>query len=98
MKRIGQIIRERRESKGLLLKQVSITLPIDIAVLSKIERGERNPTRDQLCKLADFLDLDKDQLIIKYMSEKIAHTIADETLGLQILRASEKLYKRTKTV
>jgi transcriptional regulator with XRE-family HTH domain len=96
MKTTGEILRSQREIKGLLLRQVAAKLDIDTAILSKIERGERKPTREQISKLADILELNKDTLIIQFMSEKIAYEIADEELGLQIMKESEKKYKLVK--
>lgn len=98
LKTIGEIIREQREVKGLLLKHVAARLNIDIAILSKMERGERKLTKDQISKLADILDLKKDALIIQFLSEKIAYEIANEELGLQILKETEKKYKLLKKV
>ena len=98
MKTTGEIIREQREVKGLLLRQVAAKLDIDTAILSKIERGERKPSREQIIKLSEILELKKDTLIIQFMSEKIAYEIADEELGLQILKESEKKYKLVKKV
>ena len=40
-KTIGEILRENREKKGMLLRQVSAKLAIDTVILSKIERDER---------------------------------------------------------
>jgi transcriptional regulator with XRE-family HTH domain len=96
MKITGGILRSQREFKGFLLRQVAAKLDIDTAILSKIERGERKPTREQISKLADILELNKDNLIIQFMSEKIAYEIADEELGLQILKESERKYKLIK--
>ena len=59
LKKTGEIIREKREKKRLLLRHVSAQLDIDTAILSKIERGERKATREQITKLADILELDK---------------------------------------
>ncbi|NMC99303.1 MAG: helix-turn-helix transcriptional regulator, partial [Bacteroidales bacterium] len=63
MKTTGEIIREKREKNGLLLRQISAQLNIDTAILSKIERGERKATREQITKLADILQLDKESLL-----------------------------------
>ncbi|HRU17063.1 MAG TPA: helix-turn-helix transcriptional regulator, partial [Bacteroidia bacterium] len=60
MKKTGEIIREKREKKRLLLRHVSAQLDIDTAILSKIERGERKATREQITKLAEILELDKE--------------------------------------
>ena len=98
LKTTGEIIREQRETKGLLLRQVAAQLNIDIAILSKIERGERKATRLQITKLADILELKKDDLIIQFLSEKIVYEIANEELGLQILQESEKKYKQVNKI
>jgi len=93
LKTTGEIIREKREKKGLLLRQVSAQLDIDTAILSKIERGERKATREQITKLADILELDKESLLIQYLSEKILYEIQDEDLGIQALKVAEKTIK-----
>ncbi len=90
MKTTGEIIRQQRESKGLLLRQVAAYLDIDQAILSKIERNERKPTKMHIIKLAEFLKLDKDELIVQFMSDKIAYEIADEECAKRVLRVAEK--------
>lgn len=90
MKTTGEIIRQQRESKGLLLRQVAAYLDIDQAILSKIERNERKPTKVHIIKLAEFLKLDKDELIVQFMSDKIAYEIADEECANRVLRVAEK--------
>lgn len=90
LKTTGEIIREQREAKGLLLRQVAAKLDIDTAILSKIERGERKATREQIVSLADILDLKKDDLLIQYLSENIAYEIADDDLAKQALKVAEK--------
>ena len=53
-KTIGAILRELREIKGLLLREVGAKLSIDPALLSKIEQDKRMPTKDQVRSLANF--------------------------------------------
>lgn len=93
LKTTGKIIRKKRKKNGLLLRQLSAKLDIDTAILSKIERGERKATREQLLKLADILKLDKESLLIHYLSEKILYEIKDEELGMQALKVAEKKIK-----
>ena len=81
----------------MLLRHVSAQLDIDTAILSKIERGERKATRKQLTKLADILELDKEALLIQYLSEKILYEIQDEDLGIQALKVAEKTIKYRET-
>ncbi|HRA60102.1 MAG TPA: helix-turn-helix transcriptional regulator [Bacteroidia bacterium] len=89
----GEIIREKREKKGLLLRQVSAQLDIEPAILSKIERGERKPTRDQINKLTDILEIDKETLLVQFLSEKILYEIQHEDLGMKALKVAEKIIK-----
>ncbi|HAF30583.1 MAG TPA: transcriptional regulator [Bacteroidales bacterium] len=89
----GELIRGKREQKGLLLRHVSAQLDIDMAILSKIERGERKATKEQISKLADILEMDKDFLLIQYLSEKILYEIQNEELGIKALKVAEKAIK-----
>lgn len=90
METIGQIIRAKRESQGLLLRQVAAQIDIDQAILSKIERNERKPTKENIIKLSHVLNLDKEELMIQFMSDKIAYEIADEDCATKVLKVAEK--------
>ena len=92
-KSTGNRLREKREKKGLLLRQVAAKLDIDTAILSKIERSERKATKEQILNLAKILDLNKDDLIVQYLSEKILYEIKDEELGGKALKVAEKKMK-----
>ncbi len=90
MKTVGQIIRTKRETLGLLLRQVSAYADIDQAILSKIERNERKPTKDLILKIAEILQLDKQELLVQFMSDKIAYEIADEDCASRVLKVAEE--------
>lgn len=93
METVGQIIRARRVSLGLLLRQVASYVDIDQAILSKIERNERKPTKDNILKLAEILKLDKEDLFVQFMSDKIAYEIADEDCANKVLKVAEQKVK-----
>lgn len=98
MQTFGQIIRANREKHGLLLRQLAAQLDIDTAILSKIERGERKPNREQILKLAEILKLDKDELLIQYLSEKIAYEIVDEDVAAKTLKVAEQKVRYLKSI
>ena len=50
MDSLGNTIRKLREDKVLPLRTVAAFLDIDQAILSKIERGQRKPTRELVVK------------------------------------------------
>lgn len=79
---------------GLLLRQVAAYIDIDQAILSKIERNERMPTKKTIMKLADVLEFDSKQLLIQFMSEKIANEIAEEECASQVLEVAQQKVKQ----
>lgn len=93
MKTVGQILRSKRQKLGLLLRHVAAYVNIDPAILSKIERNERKPSKEMLHKFSEILKLDKEKLIIQFMSEKIAYEIADEDCASKVLKAAERKVK-----
>ena len=97
METIGQILRNKRQALGLLLRQVSAYVDIDQAILSKIERNERKPTKEMLKKLAEILNLDKDELLVQFISDKIAYEIVDEDCASKVLKVAEKKIKYLKS-
>ena len=97
METVGQIIRNKREALGLLLRQVAAYLDIDQAILSKIERNERKPSKENINRLAKILKFEKDELMIQYMSDKIAYEIADEDCADRVLKVAERKVKYLKT-
>lgn len=97
METFGDIIKNERESKGLLLRQVASALEIDQAIVSKFERGERKPTKEQVEKFAEYYNLDKNYLVTSWLSDKIANTIFyEENIGEVLKVAEEKaIYLKT---
>ena len=89
MKQVGKIIRETREQKGWLLRHLAAEIDIDQALLSKIERGERKATKEQIQKFANVLGLKKDELMIQYLSENIAYEIVNEKNAFVVLHVAE---------
>ena len=90
MNNLGQKIRKNRESHGLLLRQVASIIEIDQALLSKIERGERMATKNQIIALANFFKINECELLTLWLGEKIAYEIKDEENANDALKAAEE--------
>lgn len=90
MKKIGEIIREFREQKSLLLRQVAAEIEIDQALLSKIERNERMPTKDQVIRFAKFFKKDENELLVSFFSDKLVYEVKDEEVALKAMQVAEK--------
>ncbi len=95
-KPIGQTLRELREGKDLLLREVGAKLSIDPTILSKIERDERMPTKEQVKALADFYKEQKNEVIIAWLSDKLVHEVENEDLALQAMIVAEEKIKNKK--
>ena len=67
----GQYLRELRKEKGQTLHQVSKGTDIDSPLLSKLERGERLPTAEQIKKLAKYYKVSEANLKVKATAERI---------------------------
>jgi HTH-type transcriptional regulator, competence development regulator len=90
LKTTAELIRELREKNGLLLRQVAAEIEIDQALLSKIERGERMPTKDQIVRLAKFYKVDLDETLITFFSDKLVYEVQDEDVALKAMQVAEK--------
>jgi transcriptional regulator with XRE-family HTH domain len=97
MKKIGQVLRELRESKGLFLRQVGAELSIDPTILSKIERNGRMPTKKQVRALAKFFQEQENEIIIAWLSDKLVYYIENEELGLQAMKVAEQKIEYLRT-
>jgi len=85
MKNLGQLIRELRQAKRLLIRHVAVDLDIDPSLLSRIERGDKRPTRAQVIQLSEILGAEKNELLAKYLSEKVVSMLVTEPVALQVI-------------
>lgn len=90
MESFGKIIRKLREGKELPLRTVAAFLNIDQAILSKIERGYRKPTREQVVKLAGYFKVKENDLLVAWLSDKLVYELEDEDVALQALQTAEE--------
>jgi HTH-type transcriptional regulator, competence development regulator len=90
---IGEKLRHIREEKELPLRKVAALLDIDVAILSKMERGERKITKEVVLKLADIYEYNADELLVSFLSDKILYEIQDEDLGIEALKVAEERAK-----
>lgn len=93
MDNLGDTIRKLREKKELPLRIVSAYLDIDQAILSRIERGQRKPTREQVVKLAEYFNVNETDLLVSWLSDKLVYEVADEQIALKALKVAEEKIK-----
>ena len=93
---IGEKLRQLREENNLSLRKVAALIDIDVAILSKMERGERKLTKEIVLKLADIYKQNSDELLVLFLSDKIMYEIQDEALGEKALKVAEQRVKYLK--
>lgn len=93
---IGEKLRHIREERELPLRKVAALLDIDVAILSKMERGERKITKEIILKLAYIYHCNSDELMVSFLSDKILYEIQDEDLGMKALKVAEERAKYIK--
>lgn len=94
MKTFGETLRNLREGKGLLLRQVAAALEVDTAFVSKVERNERMLRKEQVQKVAILLDVPENELLTIWLAEKVSDLVDEETFAVDALNLSLKKLKK----
>lgn len=90
---LGEHLRQLRESKGLLLREVGNDLALDVALLSKFERNERIPSKPQVLSLAKYYHINPDNLLLLWLSKRITDELIDEKLALKAMELAAQRIK-----
>lgn len=85
----GEYIRSLREKRNLLLREMAANLNMDVAYLSKIERGNRTARREQVVAFAKELKEDESEFVKLWLSEQIVQMIKNEKQSTEILKIAE---------
>ncbi len=93
MQSTGGKLRQIRELLELPLRRVAVMIDVDVAVLSKMERGERKLTKDIVRKLANIYNYNENELLVLFLSDKIIYDLQGEELGIVTLKVAEDKIK-----
>jgi transcriptional regulator with XRE-family HTH domain len=94
----GEHLRTLREEAQQTLREVANSIGIDPSLLAKIERNERQPTKQIIKDVATFFKVDAKELQNEFLSDQIAYKILDEEADLDILKVAEKKVSYLKTL
>jgi transcriptional regulator with XRE-family HTH domain len=93
---LGQKLRELREAKGLVQRQVAAELEVDTAYVSKIETNEKPVSRQHLKKLSVLLGIAEDELLILWLADKVYDVVKDEEVAIKAMHVAEDHVLKTK--
>lgn len=94
--KFGEKIRDLREQKGLLLREVAPHLNIDTPQLSKIERGERSAKKELIVLLAQVLDIDAQILLRIWLADQMYSIIKEEPLAKEAIEELTNVFNESK--
>ena len=92
----GEYIRHLREDRSLPLRKIAAELDIDTSTLCKIEKNERNTSEQIIERLSEIFKIDKGELKVRYLSDKITYQLLEEKDGIEILKVAEQKIKYLK--
>ncbi|MHA7844454.1 MAG: helix-turn-helix domain-containing protein [Winogradskyella sp.] len=90
---LSELIKSYREKKGFLMKDLASLVGVDVATISRIENGERKPTKEQLINLIDALELDKEKVFTYWLSDKIIQEVEGEEFGIKAINLTKRRLK-----
>lgn len=74
----GEYLRGLREQSNLPLRKVAAELDIDTSTLSKIEKNERNANEHIIDGIARIFNIEKSELRIRHLSDRITYQLLGE--------------------
>lgn len=87
-------IRQLREEKQLLQRQLASALEIDTPMYSKIERGDRPAKREQVVALAKMLKTNETELLTLWLADKILGEVeVEKELADKALKIAQQTLK-----
>ena len=87
---IGAVLKNIREEQGFSLLEIQISTGIKESQLCRIESGSRFPTDEQILILANFYNIDSNQLQIQRDSDKVLENIKHFLNQEQILNVAKQ--------
>lgn len=89
MNTVGTYLKNIRENIGLQLQDVHKKTNIDLTLLSRIENGKRQPTKEQVLQLAKFYNCDEHAILVQWLSDRLVAEVQEEYYALEALRVAE---------
>lgn len=86
----GEQLRSLREVRNLSLREVASKIGIDTSLLGKIERNERQATKEQIKQVAKFFKYNEQLLFELNLSDQLAYKIIEADVDSDILKVAEQ--------
>ena len=81
----GERLKELREAKGYVQRQVAAELELDTAYISKMESNDKPASRSHLKKLSKLYSIPEAELLPLWIGEKILQVVQEEKYAIEAL-------------
>lgn len=71
-------IKELREEKGFVQRQLATVIEVDTPMYSKIERGKRKAKREHVKLIAKKLNVNEKELLTIWLADKVLDVVNNE--------------------
>jgi len=82
---LGEKLKELRETKGFLQRQVAAELDVDTAYISKMENNDKPVNKSHLKALAKVYELPESELMPFWLGEKVLQVLEHNEYSIQAL-------------
>jgi len=82
---LGEKLKELREAKGLVQRQVAADLQVDTAYISKMEHNEKPVSRIHLKKLSKLYSVAENDLLPIWLADKVLQLVENEKFSIEAL-------------
>jgi transcriptional regulator with XRE-family HTH domain len=86
----GECVRQLRLDEGLPLRKIAAQLDIDPSILGKIERNERQPTKELVTAIAKIFKQNPKDLYSEFISDQFAYKILEDDVNIDALKVAEE--------
>jgi transcriptional regulator with XRE-family HTH domain len=90
---LGERLKELREAKGFVQRQVAALLEVDTAYVSKMERNEKPVSRSHIKKLSKLFEVEEKDLMPLWLADKVLQVVDDEQCAPDALTLALKELK-----
>ncbi len=93
---LGVKLKELRESNGMVQRQIAALLEVDTAFISKVEKEEKQISKNHISRLAKLFKVSEGELNSFWVADKILALFVDEKKErieriLEIVSVSKKI-------
>lgn len=95
---LGQKIKELREERGMLQRELASKLEIGDGFLSKVERNQKVLKREHLNTISKLFNYPNAKLETLWLANKVYDLIKNEKHAIQVLKVAEQEIKYEKRI